>query len=201
MNGFANRILWVVVRRSKLLPSGGDLQRLDLSAVIRRLQEALAFARTAGEMQRDDAAQELWNGVYEPLVGDHRTGLFGAATARAAPLTMRIAMIYAILDCSPVIKEVHLAAALEVWRYCEDSARFIFGDRIGDRIADEVLAALRQAGPGGITRTDLHRHFGRNTPAEKIAFGLNLLAGCNLARSETDVATGGRPAERWFAVK
>src|SRR5437016_2175546 len=69
-NGFANRILWAAVRRSKLLPDGGEIHRLDLSSITRRLREAAEFARTVGEVRRSDAAREIWHAVYPRLAGD-----------------------------------------------------------------------------------------------------------------------------------
>jgi len=199
VNGFANRLLWVAVQRSKLLPSGGRLHDVDLAELIDRLQKAVQLAKTVTEMRMDPQAQELWQAVYEKLVGDHRIGLFGAATARAAPQTIRLALIYALLDCSAIIRTEHLSAALEVWRYCEDSARYLFGDRVGDRIADSLLGVIRSALGEGMTRTDLMAHFGRNLPADKIERGLAALATHSLIRREIDAATGGRPAERWIA--
>ena len=53
--------------------------------------------------------------------------------------------IYAVLDGSDgVIRPVHLKAALAMWQYYEDSARFIFGDSIGDPVADTILQAQQQ---------------------------------------------------------
>jgi hypothetical protein len=34
-------------------------------------------------------------------------------------------------------------AALTLWRYCDASARYIFGDLVGDPVADTILRALR----------------------------------------------------------
>ena len=63
----------------------------------------------------------------------------------------------------------HLLAALAVWDYCEASARFIFGDALGDPVADEILRALRQAGEEGMTRTAIRENlFQRNMPARRI---------------------------------
>ena len=63
---------------------------------------------------------------------------------RADPQSLRLALIYAVLDGSDgVIRPVHLKAALAMWQYYEDSARFIFGDSIGDPVADTILHALR----------------------------------------------------------
>ena len=57
-NGFANRFLWLAVRRSKLLPDGG--QDLDLTLLAQRLALAAEQARSVERMQRDQAAAALW---------------------------------------------------------------------------------------------------------------------------------------------
>jgi hypothetical protein len=163
-----------------------------LSDIIRRLQEALLFARTVGEVPRSDTARDIWHAVYPRLAGD-RLGLFGAVTSRAEAQTMRLALVYALLDGSPVIEAEHLSAGLAVWSYCEASARFIFGDALGDVMADEVLRALRAAPPNGLTRTELSGHFGRNKSASEINRALTALVRHGLIRLEKeDANTGGR---------
>jgi hypothetical protein len=112
---------------------------------------------------------------------------------------MRLACVYALLDCSHVVNAKHLMAALEVWRYCEDSARFIFGDALGDATADEILRALRTAGSGGLTRTEISAQFGRNKQAGDIGRALNVLQEYGRARM-TREQTEGRPVERWYAI-
>jgi hypothetical protein len=59
--------------------------------------------------------------------------MFGAMTARLDAIAVRLSVIYALLDCSPLIRAVHLKAALAVVKYCEDSTRFIFGDSLATR--------------------------------------------------------------------
>ena len=54
----------------------------------------------------------------------------------------------------------HLRAALACWAYAERSARFIFGDTLGDPVADEILRALRQQ-PAGMTRNEIRDLFDR----------------------------------------
>ena len=196
-NGFANRILWASVRRSKLLPDGGDIQQLNLSDIIRRLQGAVQFSRTVGELRRSDTARDIWHAVYPRLAGN-RLGLFGAVTSRAEAQTMRLALVYALLDNSRLIEAEHLNAGLAVWSYCEASARLIFGNALGDVTADELLKALRSSA-GGLTRTELSSHFGRNKSAAEINRGLSALVQHGLIESEKADAAMGRPAERWFA--
>jgi hypothetical protein len=115
-NGFANRFLWAAVRRSKLLPEGGGMQRLDLGDIRRSLHAAAESARTVGEVRRSDTARDIWHAVYPRLAGD-RLGLFGAVTSRAEAQTMRLALEYALLDRSRLIEAEHLNAGLAVWSY------------------------------------------------------------------------------------
>ena len=198
-NGFGNRFLWICVRRSKELPEGGAFHRVDIGHFVRRLGDVMSFCRTAGELRRDDEARSVWRDVYHELSAG-RPGLLGAMTARAEAQVMRLACVYAVMDLSPLIRAEHLLAALAVWDYAEASAQRIFGNALGDPIADEILRALRAA-PGGLTRSFLLRDlFGRNQKAGTIARSLALLAEQGLAMSTQEKGTGGRPAECWFAV-
>jgi len=198
-NGFANRFLWVCVQRSKLLPDGGEFHKVNLAPVVHRIEEALRKARMAGELMRDAEAGDLWRDVYAKLTED-RFGLFGAVTSRAEAQVLRLSCLYALLDGSTTVRLPHLAAALEVWRYCEESARFIFGESLGDQTADTILQALR-ANPGGLTRQDVNTGvFARNKKADEITRAMRSLVQRGLARFVAEADTGGRPRERWFAV-
>ena len=140
-------------------------------------------------------AAEAWVHAYDNL-GDNVAGMAADITARAAPQVIRIALIYAVLDNSTVIDLPHLRAALAVWDYCEESASQIFGDALGDPIADAILVALLQAGKTGMTRTEIRDLFGRNCSGERLGTALALLRNKGHARMETRI-TGGRPAETW----
>jgi hypothetical protein len=197
-NGFANRIPWVCVRRSKELPEGGNLHLEDFSDIEAQLKKAVAFAQTCGELRRDTEARELWRDVYHDLSAA-KPGLFGAVTSRAEAYAVRLSLLYAVLDCADYIRREHLDAALAAWRYCEDSARYIFGESLGDPDADAILAALREAGATGLTRTDITEQvFNRHRSKEEIDRALNVLAECALAECKTH-PTEGRAAERWSA--
>jgi len=199
-NGFGNRILWVCVRRSKYLPLGGQAHTLDFAPLVRRLREAVEYARSVGRITLDDAATAIWCAVY-PDLSEGKPGLLGAVTSRAEAQTARLATLYAVLDASPVIRAEHLRAALALWTYCEASARYIFGDAVGDPVADEILRALRAA-PGGLTRTEIRDLFGRNRSGREIGRALARLAEHGLARFEREQGEdGGRPVERWFATR
>jgi hypothetical protein len=162
------------------------------------LQEALAFARRTDELRFTPQAEKLWCRVYPKLSADI-PGLLGAITARAEPQVLRIAMVYALLDRSRFIAKKHLRAALAVWRYCEDSARCIFGDAFGDPVVDTILRQLRDS-PEGLTRNDIREMFSRNKSEGEITRALGVLEQHGLIHCEQE-ETGGRPAERWFATQ
>lgn len=197
-NGFGNRFLWVCVRRSKCLPEGGKLHQSDFTRVIQRLTTVVNIAQKAGEMKRDEEARSLWHEIY-PDLSEGKPGLLGAMIARAEAQVMRLACIYALLDMSTVVRVKHLRAAVACWQHCEDSAKFIFGEALGDPVADEILKALKGA-DNGLTRTDISKLFGRNKGAAEIGRALTLLGERGLASSRKDVSEEGRPAQRWFAT-
>lgn len=196
-NGFGNRFLWFLVKRSQLLPEGGDLSDAKLVDLRRDVANALEFGRTVGELRRNDAARDRWASIYGELaVG--RSGLAGALTSRAEAQTLRLSMIYAILDRSREITVAHLEAALAVWRYVEDSVELIFGDSLGDPMADEILRGLRGS-PSGLTRDEIRELFQRHKSSEQIGRALAVLLRAGLANMVVE-PTSGRSAERWFAV-
>jgi predicted transcriptional regulator len=92
---------------------------------------------------------------------------------------------------------VHLQAAVEVWSYCEDSVRHLFGDALGDETADTIRQLLRRT-EGGMTQTEISNAFGRNRPAAELHRALKVLAHKGLARAEREETEGG-PAMRWFS--
>ncbi|HEY4001860.1 MAG TPA: hypothetical protein VGO93_23500 [Candidatus Xenobia bacterium] len=99
-----------------------------------------------------------------------------------------------------MIRRPHLEAALEVWRYCDESAACIYGDSLGDPVADTILRALRQKGEAGMTRTEITELLQKNQKAAQIDRALALLEQFGRARSMTVSASKGRPTTRWIAV-
>jgi hypothetical protein len=196
-NGFGNRFLWVCVDRSKLLPEGGQIDPAVYSELVMEIKDSLAFASGVGEVRLDDQARAIWYDVYGSL-SEGKPGLAGALLGRAEAHVIRLAMIYALMDRSRVIGGAHLLAAVALWDYCEGSVGYIFGDSLGDDVADELLRLFRGC-PSGMTRTEIRDYFQRHVSAGRIGKALGLLLQHHLARRE-QVETGGRPAERWYAT-
>lgn len=193
-NGFGNRMVWVLTRRARILPDGAALADGELFPLARRLGDAIAAARQRGRMVRDTEARELWHKVYKRLTTS-RPGLLGSLVARGAPQVMRVALIFALLDQSVDISREHLEAALAFWRYSEASAASIFGDRLGDPVADAIRVALLDS-PEGMTRSEISGLLGRHVQSARLVAALDLLASMGMAHS-VRAETSGRPAEIW----
>jgi len=199
-NGFANRFLWICSRRSKPLPDGGNLRWDELNGLIAQLGDAVDHGRQLRELKRDEEARDLWHSVYEKL-STESSGIVEAITSRAEAQTIRLALLYALLDQCNEIKGVHLEAALALWRYCEESVRYIFGEHLRNPIAETILCYL-QSMPEGLSRTNIMTCiFKNNRRAAEIDSALQTLSDRNLARCELKNDTNGRPEERWFAVE
>lgn len=163
-NGFANRYLFALVRQSKFIPSGKGTPPEILQPYFLRFSRTLERARTRGELTRDRETEQLWASVYRKLA-EVPQGLTGAILARGAAQVLRLSLIYALLDeteanrTETAIRVPHLLAALAVWDYCTASAYHIFGDAVGDPIADRFLRLIK-AGPR--TDTDLYELLGKH---------------------------------------
>lgn len=197
-NGFGNRFIWLAARRSKCLPEGGRVPDDEFDGLAARLAEAVHFARGVGEMTRSVRARTFWHQIY-PALSEGKRGLYGALTARAEAQVLRVSMIYALLDLSSTILIQHIRAALALWKYAEDSVRYIFGDPLGDATADTILRELRNS-PDGLTRTEVSNLFSRHLSTNEIGRALSILVEEGFARCERN-QTEGRTQERWFAIE
>jgi hypothetical protein len=195
-NGFANRFLFALVRRSKLIPSGNGVPPLLMEPYFDRFKDTIVHARTLKEIRRDEDAEGVWADLY-PKLEEERPGLTGAILARGAAQTLRLSLIYSLLDEKErgrevhAIRSTHLLAALAVWDYCKASVIHIFGDATGDPLADRLLETIK-AGPQ--TDTDLYKLMGNRTRGKEAALDLLLRfkkVHCQITH------TGGRPVCEW----
>jgi hypothetical protein len=200
-NGYANRFLFACVKRGQLLPHGGDTtsNRQAINRLGPQITAALAAARGIGQVGMTAAAAKHWEKIYHAL-SIEQPGLLGAITARAEPQVRRLALVYALTDGAGAVDVAHLEAAEALWKFSAASAKHIFGDTVGDPLADEILRALRSNFITGMTRAELTLTFRHSLHrAGAIGAALNRLLQLGRARTE-QAATGGRPVERWFAI-
>lgn len=200
--GLLNRHLIVVVHRAAhRLPRGGSLADDELRNLGRQLERAVTVASARGQIGWTPSGLAAWEAAYLGPLDVERAGVLGAALARAEAQTLRLALLYALLDGVSAIDEVHVEAALAVWRYCERSAVVVFGDRTGDKVADRALDAIRGAGEQGLRRDDLRRHvFQRHVSADRLDQAISLLMTTEIVLDIRE-QTAGRPATRYVAAE
>jgi hypothetical protein len=198
-NGLLNRFLLLAVRRVRLLPEGGDPHPLKGTGLARYLQTVLKHAHTAGHVTLADDTRELWWRTY-PRLTHPADGLAGQLTARAEAHTIRLALIYTLLDGANTIRPEHLHAALALWDYAARSAAWAINQSTGDPLAEQIHAALRHQLPDGLTRTQLRDLLHRNPTTHQLDHALAMLAHDGKITSQR-VLTNGRPAELWTATR
>ena len=198
-NGFANRYLFALVRQSKFIPSGKGTPPEILEPFFLRFSRTLERARTRGELTRDVETEQLWAKVYRKLA-EVTPDLTGTILARGAAQVLRLSLIYALLDETEVkrtdtaIRVPHLLAALAVWDYCKASAYQIFGDAVGDPIADRLLRLIKT---GPQTDTDLYDPLGKHGgDRNRKGQALDLLQRLDRVHGASR-PTAGRPITEW----
>jgi Protein of unknown function (DUF3987) len=207
-NGFGNRFLWACSRQSKIEPAPRK-SPIDWEAtgVRGKIRDALEFAGTDSDplrhprglvLVRDEAAKKLW-AKSVPRLNAPGSGLLGAMLARGKPQVMRLAGIYAVLDCSSHIRREHLEAALALWGFCVRSTKFIFGGGVDDLSGDQERALkLISATPMGLTLRALAR-LGFRCETQRAGEAIRGLLRAGLVR-DCEEKTAGRPRTVFRAV-
>jgi Protein of unknown function (DUF3987) len=200
-NGFLNRFLFVPCRRMQLLAHGGEKKNpLAQTGLKDRLAEALERARCAGELCFHPDAEEHWTTSYEEMSELSTDGLTGALTARAEAHSIRLALIYALLDGASSIELDHLKAALALWDYAARGAEWALGDTTGVPLAEQLYRTLSDD-PDELSRSQLRDSLNRNYPAAQVGEALESLERDGRAkRRMRKNPNGGRPAELWRAI-
>jgi hypothetical protein len=188
VSGFGNRFLWICSRRQRLVPHPEPMPDDELKTLREELHKILSFAGFIDRVHLTVWAKEYWKQIYSELSADH-PGFVGAIVNRAEAQVMRLALIYALLDCKTSIEVDHLQAALAMWRYAEASAKYIFGGRTSSPIAQKILDATK-SGPKSLT--DFHQLFGNHVHKTVIEAAINELIASGSVTTEV-VKTSGRP--------
>lgn len=197
-NGLGNRFLWMLVRRSKILPDPQPLPAARLRELRNALADAIEHGKNAGEVFRTSAATALWTELYSTL-DDDRPGIVGKLTARLHVHLMRLALIYAVSMKASHIDVIHIEAATAVVEYCLRSVEHIFGDRDADKDTSDLLQFILD-NPQGISRADIGIFFSGHMRATVLTDKLNDLARRGLIRGEKQTGTGGKPREMWYPI-
>ncbi len=195
-NGFGNRFLFILGRRSKKLPFGGDLSEAVIEELGERVKRVINIMKNAGRVSMTAEARDKWMEMYDRL-SEGQGGLLGAVTARSEAQVIRLALVHALLDGCAAIDVMHLQAAAALWDYAEASAAYVFGAMLGDAVADTIMQALRNTS-GGLSRVQISALFGRHQTSARINAALNLLQNSGAA-VPVKKQTNGRNSEIWVS--
>jgi hypothetical protein len=144
------------------------------------------------EVDFDHQALNLWDRVYYEL-SSAPSGFIGRLTSRAEAITLRLALIYAVMDGSMVIEHRHLRAAISIWDYSMESVRKIWGNATGNRHAEMIAASLANQ-PEGFTRDQIHKLFNGHIKSEEMTKAIDELVRGGLHEVVT-IPTSGRNKE------
>lgn len=194
LNGYANRILWVCARRSKLVAWPAPMDADRLSQFQYELSEIIAAHQGDIIVEPDAEVRKAWQEEHYGALTRERPGLVGCVVNRDEAQVMRLAMIYALLDKSHIIRPVHMEAALALWQYCENSANYIFSCRQTDSVSRRILEALQD---GQKTATEINRLFNSHTSKARLRTALTELVAADQIGFEKQ-ATGGRPTTTYY---
>jgi uncharacterized protein DUF3987 len=203
-NGFANRFLWAHAKRERYFPNPKDLSPSMFKEELDYFQKPDAEGKTWSQrvdsishMKRDIEAEKYWEEIYEKIEKlEEENPQVAAITERGSPLTLRLAMIYAVLDGSTEIRKAHLEAANAVWIYCRNTARYLFGEKLSGSRAEKICAALRFCYPKWMSRTDIRDLFGRNLDGKLIDDALNEVEGFDMIETSKE-GSRGRPVTKY----
>jgi hypothetical protein len=86
-----------------------------------------------------------------------------------------------------------------LWDFCSYSASSLFGDCVGNSVADRILEGLKAA-ENGLTRKQIRDLFHGNIGSSSIDQALEKLSSLGAATCRFIGAGRGRPAALWWAV-
>ena len=200
-NGFINRFMLVMVRRSKLLPFAAEMPPEMITELAARMSEVIEWAHARpGPRRRSADANVLWEHWYRWSAGrEDLSASIEPLLGRAHPQIMRLALIYSVLDMSEQIQVEHLEAALALWEYSEASMVYALGSTTTSstptaRIRSTILNA---AGP--VSKSDLLRQHRGVMDDDLVVILAALERDGEIVRSPSEGGRG-RPAEKWVPV-
>jgi hypothetical protein len=198
-NGLANRFLWCAVRRQQ--PQAIPLRISDeiIEPLASKVVTALQVAQDPGEIQRSPEFDADWCKLYPRLTEDKYMGRLGDIVGRAEAQVIRLALAYCLLDGKRTMEPEHLESAIALWNYCEESARYLFGEaqdaENDDSIATKIVGLLES---GAKTQSEMTNTLGKHGGSELKKALAHLESVGRITRNITGGGKGnGRPLTTW----
>jgi hypothetical protein len=212
-NGFGNRFLWPMVRKTRVESFPKDVEWSKHKKVLKYLGDLKNHferlkAKSTGPILLDwaeDGVREMWDEFCKSF-----DRVSNPLLSRRKPHVLRIASNFAVLEKSLVVKIAHLEASQEHWRYNIDSVEYNFGDDIS--IANphsKKMFWLLQRAPIGkygypeLPRTTLSNGvFNRNQASPiDVQQAFTGLLEAKVARFEKRQLGRGAPTEMWILLR
>ncbi len=197
-NGFANRIMWLVVNRAKVIACPPPIDWQRHRSIVERLRNIKAASGASGR-SLTWAKQALleWHDYYNAKKGSSGQGMTGPIIARSAPHVLRLAMLYAVLEGTTVLESQHLEAARAFVGYCERCAQWIFQERTGNKVADKIIWNLERR-PEGMTRTEIRVElFAKHCSETTLNMALSDLVNADLIEISYERGRNNKMVEHW----
>jgi hypothetical protein len=200
-NGFANRFLFVCIQSNKLLPEGPEIPDAIYNDLVLKVNDVLDWVRHLKQeerkFKRNNEAEAIWAEAYKDL-RHAKKGIIGKVLGRAEAQTLRLSMLYAVLDKSKEIRPEHIISALAIWERCKQSVEYFFGDdEEEDPIKIKILEGLKKR---PMSQTEINSEiFQRHVNAEIISKALGELSKEHKIICDKQ-ATKGRAKKIWSIV-
>lgn len=198
--GTYNRFLPIGVERSKTIPVFGAE---DTTELVQQLAKKLRrIARDARDVDmvtvRKDVA-EVFEAHHRPACESLTAGNEELAqmSERALAYLIRLAALYALADGRDEIEVEDLDPALAIVKYSVETVAAVLPEVGGDRLTTKIYNALLNAGPDGLSKSELWMAIGRNYSAADVRAALLALPDVEVTVGES---TGGRRPEIYRLV-
>lgn len=199
LNGFANRFIWALVHRSKILsnPPKADVDKLSRLAI--KIREAVNFARAQTVIKLTEEAELMWDSIYQKIHKDkpdtHTSGLKG----RFDVLTLRLALNFALLDQSDKVTVKHLEAANELIEISEHCIESIFERKssVLDSVSNKILNGLSRERDWVTQTSIMNRFFSNNIKSDLLNEKLNTLESQNYIKRKITKSDGKKSITQW----
>ncbi|MBU0656322.1 MAG: replication-relaxation family protein [Gammaproteobacteria bacterium] len=146
-SALASRIIWICVRRSKIVPVPESIPVGRMLNYADAVAKAIQFSSDTNELSLSPASLDIWSNMAVSLAKES-----SPMSERARVQVLRMAGIFALLDCTDRVMPQHLEAASHIWRYSVGSIAYIF-ENDENEDAHKLLTALRKH--GALTTTQI----------------------------------------------
>jgi phage/plasmid primase-like uncharacterized protein len=204
-NGFLNRFFLIFGERRGCIPNPPVTPEAYIQRWAHAIAEAIQFARDLTKsLSTTPTASKVLDGYYieRRKMADKEGKKVGGLTVRLPPYSKRLALLFALLDQSDEINEMHARQAIAWCRYAYESWVYVFDSGEGvakqEQLSDLSEAILSFIGDQEKSQADLTTEFRHSGRAEIIQAALQRLVNDGQLITETLSKEGGGRRKQVF---